>query len=70
MGAGTGPLVVVAMGARDRSVDNPDWGAYPPDEAAAKYGTSAAEETSKADEAYAHLPRRTTTSYRDGWLPD
>jgi uncharacterized cupin superfamily protein len=70
VGAGSGPLVVIAMGARDKSVDNPDWGGYVPDETAAKYGTSVTEETTDPDAAYAHLEHhRQPTGYRDGWLP-
>jgi uncharacterized cupin superfamily protein len=71
VGAGDGPCVIVAVGARDRSVDNPDWGGYVPDEAAAKHGASVPKATSDANAAYAHLEHhRQPTRYRDGWLPD
>jgi uncharacterized cupin superfamily protein len=68
VGAGTGPAVVVAVGARDRSVDNPDWGGYTIDEAAARHGASVPKETTEPSEAYAHLTRRQPARYRDGWL--
>ena len=65
--AGSGPCIVLAVGARDRSV-GPAWGGYPPDEAAARHGVGVAQETDDPDEAYAHLPRRKPTRHRDGWL--
>ena len=38
VGAGDGPCLVLAIGARERSVDNPDWGGYPVDETARRHG--------------------------------
>jgi uncharacterized cupin superfamily protein len=69
VGAGDGPSVVLAVGARDRSVDSPDWGAYPVDEAALRHRAGVEKETSEPKEAYAHLQKRQPTRYRDGWLP-
>jgi uncharacterized cupin superfamily protein len=69
VGAGSEPFVVVAIGARDRSVDNPDWGGYTPDETAAKHGASVTQETSDPNEADSHLGYRRLAPYRDGWLP-
>jgi uncharacterized cupin superfamily protein len=69
VGAGSGPCVVLAVGARIDSVDNDDWGGYPVCEAAARHGVSVDRETSKPDEAYAGWTRRAPTRYRDGWLP-
>ena len=69
VGAGDGPSIVIAVGARDRSVDNPDWGGYTVDETARRHGVSVEEDTSEPDEAYAHLHRRRPARYRDGWLP-
>jgi uncharacterized cupin superfamily protein len=69
VGAGTGPAIVVAVGARDRSVDNPDWGGYPVDETALRHGVGVDEATSEPDVAYARFTRRRPTRYRDGWLP-
>jgi uncharacterized cupin superfamily protein len=68
VGAGDVPAVVVAVGARDRSVDSPDWGAYPVDEAALRHGAAVERETSEPQEAYAGLTRRRPTGYRTGWL--
>jgi uncharacterized cupin superfamily protein len=69
VGAGDGPSVVLAVGARDRSVDNPDWGGYPVDATAARHGASVETETTIPKEAYACFERRKPTPYRDGWLP-
>ncbi len=69
VGAGSGPAVILAVGARIDSVDNPDWGGYPVSEAAARYGASVETETPLPEEAYAAWPKRQPTSYREGWLP-
>jgi uncharacterized cupin superfamily protein len=69
VGAGDGPCLVLAVGARERSVDNPDWGGYPVDETARRHGASVDEPTTEAAEAYAGLVRRQPTTYREGWLP-
>lgn len=69
VGAGTQPCVVLAIGAREHQ-DSPDWGGYPVDETARRHGASAARETSEPREAYAGLPRRQPTAYREDWLPD
>ncbi len=69
VGAGSGPCVVLAVGARDRSV-GPAWGGYTVDEAAARHGLSVQQDTTDPDEAYAHLPARGPARYREGWLPD
>jgi uncharacterized cupin superfamily protein len=68
VGAGDSRCLLVAVGARDRSVGE-DWGAYPVDGAAARHGASVDEETTKPDEAYAKVPKRQPTSCGDGWLP-
>ena len=69
VGAGDGPCVLLAMGARDRST-GPGWGGYSVDEAALRHDAGVEEETSDADEAYARFPQRHPTAYREGWLPD
>jgi uncharacterized cupin superfamily protein len=69
IGAGDGACVVVAVGARDKSVDNPDWGGYPVDETALKHGAGVEEETTIPEQAYAKYQRGEPTSYREGWLP-
>ena len=68
IGAGTGPCVVVAVGARERSVDNPDWGGYTVDEVAQRHGVGVEQETNEPREAYAGLTRRQPTRYRPEWL--
>lgn len=68
IGAGTGPAVVLAVGARAHQ-DDPDWGGYPVDELARRHGAGVDREMNKAEEAYGHVARREPTRYRDGWLP-
>jgi len=69
VGAGSGPSVILAVGARIDSVDNPDWGGYPVSEVAGRYGASVDEETTLPEEAYAPFRKRSPTAYKDGWLP-
>ena len=73
VGAGTGPCVVIALGARVDSVDNPNWGGYTVDEVALRHGAGVEKETTEPDEAYVPLwekfGKREPTAYR-GWLPD
>jgi uncharacterized cupin superfamily protein len=64
VGAGSGPCVVIAVGARE----NDELG-FPADETARRYGASVAEDTTDGDVAYADVPAREPTAYRDGWLP-
>jgi uncharacterized cupin superfamily protein len=69
VGAGGGPCVVIAIGARVEST-GPSWGAYPVDEAALRHGAGVDEETTDPQQAYAPVTRRQPTRYREGWLPD
>jgi uncharacterized cupin superfamily protein len=68
VGAGDGPCVVLAVGARDKSVDSTDWGGYTVDEAALRHGAGVEQETTKGEEAYAGLTRRQPTRYKPDWL--
>jgi uncharacterized cupin superfamily protein len=68
VGAGDGPCVVLAVGAREHQ-DDDDWGGYTVDEVALRHGAGVERETNDVDEAYSHLPRRQPTRYREGWLP-
>ena len=69
VGAGEGPCVVVAVGARVLSVDNPDWGGYPVDETALRHGAGVEQETTIPEEAYANVtPQRQPTRYQAEWL--
>ncbi len=69
VGAGSGPSVVLAVGARVHST-GPGWGGYTVEEAAARHGASVERDTNEPEEAYARFPRkRAHTRYREGWLP-
>ena len=65
VGAGTGPCLVIAVGARAR-----DSLGFTFDEVAKRHGASVGEDTSDPGLAYAPIPRREETAYRDGWLPE
>ena len=69
VGAGDGPCLVLAAGARDRSTGT-DWGGYTVDEAARRHGASVEEETTEPAQAYAKVAQRQNRRYREGWLPD
>jgi uncharacterized cupin superfamily protein len=64
VGAGDGPCVVIAVGSRQR-----DELGFPADETAKRHGASVAEDTRDGGVAYADVPPREPTRYRDGWLP-
>jgi uncharacterized cupin superfamily protein len=68
VGAGDGPCVVVAVGARQHQ-EGDGWGGYTVDDAAVRHDASAERETKDPREAYARFPARQPTRYRDGWLP-
>ena len=68
VGAGDGPCVVVAVGAREHQ-SGEGWGGYPLNDTAARHNASADEETTDPQIAYARFPHRKPTRYRDGWLP-
>jgi len=69
VGAGRGPCVVVAVGARAHE-GSPDWGGYTVDEVALRHRAGVEQETAEPVEAYAPVQKRAPTRYRDGWLPD
>ena len=66
VGAGNGPSVVVAVGARGGRKGL----VYVADAVAAARGAGLERETTKPAEAYARFPRPVRTRYREGWLPD
>ncbi len=70
VGAGAGPCVVLAVGARDRSTGGPDWGGYTVEEAALRHGAGVEQETTDPHQAYAPVRKRQPARYRAGWLPD
>lgn len=78
VGAGDGPCVVFAVGARenhtyrtaDGTIDGTDdWGAYTVDQAALRHGAGVERETNDGAVAYSRFPERVSTRHRDGWLP-
>ena len=65
VGAGDGPSVVVAVGARGGGKGI----AYLVDDVAKGRGAGVEVETTKSAEAYARFPDSRRSTYRDGWLP-
>ena len=68
VGAGSGPCVVIAVGARAHSVE-PDSLGFPVDDVAKRHGAGVEEDTMDGGAAYASVPPRQPTAYRAGWLP-
>ncbi|HEV8103126.1 MAG TPA: cupin domain-containing protein [Gaiellaceae bacterium] len=66
VGAGSGPSVILAIGAREHA--NGDWGGYLYSELAMRHEASAEAETTEPDAAYARFPENQPGEYRDGWL--
>ena len=67
VGAGDGLCLLLAVGARDRSI-GPDWGAYTVDTAAIRRRAGVEHETTDPKEAYASFPKSRLGRYREGWL--
>ena len=65
VGAGDGPAVVLAVGARGGRKGV----VYEVAAAAVERGAGVEEETTKSVEAYARFPPSTRSAYREGWLP-
>jgi uncharacterized cupin superfamily protein len=68
VGAGSGPAVILAIGAREHQ-DGPGWGGYPLSEVAMEHDAAAEEETTDPKVAYARFPQRQEGEFREGWLP-
>jgi uncharacterized cupin superfamily protein len=68
VGAGEGPCVVLAVGAREHG-DEESWGGYTVHEVALRHGAGVEEETHDAEEAYARFTDPESARYREGWLP-
>ena len=66
VGAGSGPSVVLAVGARGGRKGL----VYPVEALALKHGVGAERETTKPQEAYASFPAFVRCRYRPGWLPE
>jgi uncharacterized cupin superfamily protein len=69
VGAGDGPCTILAVGARENQ-RSAGWGGYTVDELALRHGAGVERATTDVREAYAKVPRRTPTRFREGWLPD
>ena len=69
IGAGDGPCVVVAVGAREHDGQPGSLG-FPADEVARRHGASVEADTMDGGAAYSSVPAREPVAYRDGWLPD
>jgi uncharacterized cupin superfamily protein len=69
IGAGDGPCLVIAVGARAHD-GQPDSLGFTVDEVAKRHGASVEEDTMDGGAAYAAVPPREPTAYRDGWLPE
>jgi uncharacterized cupin superfamily protein len=67
VGAGTGPSVVLAVGARGRRRKGY---VYPVSGAAQKHGAGVETETTSASEAYGGFAGWNRSLYQEGWLPD
>ena len=65
VGAGEGPSIVLAVGAR--TGDEDDGVVYPADPVAQKHGAAVAVETSVPDEAYLNF-EHVWRAYEEGWL--
>jgi uncharacterized cupin superfamily protein len=68
VGAGAGPCVVVAVGARERST-TAEWGGYTIDPVALRHGAGVEHETTDVEQAYVRFPEATPSRYRPGSLP-
>jgi hypothetical protein len=69
IGAGDSGCVLLAVGARDRSV-GPDWGSYTVDETAIRHGAGVEAETTDPDVAYERFEPGGLVRYVEGSLPD
>jgi len=68
IGAGAGPCLVLAVGAREHQTGT-GWGGYTVDEAARSHGAGVEQATTEPREAYARFAPSERTRYREGWLP-
>jgi uncharacterized cupin superfamily protein len=68
VGSGSGPCVVLAVGAREHQPTD-GWGGYARDEAALRHAAGPEEDTSDPEVAYARFPSSVPARYPDGLLP-
>ena len=69
VGAGSGPCLLIAVGSRAHDGEPASIG-FPLDEVAGRHRASVEEETMDGGAAYASVPPRKPTAYRNGWLPE
>jgi hypothetical protein len=69
VGAGSGPCLVIAVGARAHD-GQPDSLGFTVDQVAKRHGSSVEDDTLDGGVACASVPPREPTAYRDGWLPE
>ena len=69
VGSGSGPCLVIAVGARAHDGQPGSLG-FPADDVARRHGASVEQDTMDGGVAYASVPPRQPTAFRDGWLPD
>jgi uncharacterized cupin superfamily protein len=69
VGAGSGPCLVIAVGARAHD-GQPDSLGFTADEVAMRHAASVEEDTMDGGIAYASVAGREPTAYQDGWLPE
>ena len=69
VGAGSGPCVVIAVGARAHDGHTDSLG-FTADDVAKRHGASVDEDTMDGGVAYASVPPREPRAYHDGWLPE
>lgn len=69
VGAGRGPCLVIAVGARAHD-GRPGSLGFTVDEVAKRHRASVEKDTTDGGVAYARVPRREPTAYREGWLPE
>ena len=69
VGAGSGPCLVIAVGARAHDGQRDSLG-FTVDDVAKRHGASVEEDTMDGGVAYASVPHREPTAYSDGWLPE
>jgi cupin domain len=69
VGAASGLCVVLAVGSRAHDGQPGSLG-FPADAVAGRHGASVAQDTTDGDAAYASVPSRAPTAYREDWLPE
>jgi len=67
VGFGSGPAVILAIGAREHANEE-RWGGYPYSEVAMQHDASAEEETTEPKVAYARFPPRQDGEFQERWL--